>query len=110
MGLRDRIAGEAGAARSNGDDGDGVAYWRQRLLEEVDLDEIAVLSVGQRRARLEKVTGLLISAGRGRSCRPPRGSRLIRRVVDEALGLGVLEPLLADETITEIMVNGPADI
>jgi pilus assembly protein CpaF len=35
---------------------------------------------------------------------------IIRRVVDEALGLGVLEPLLADESITEIMVNGPRDV
>jgi len=31
--------------------------------------------------------------------------RLIKEVVDEAVGLGPLEDLLADETITEIMVN-----
>lgn len=31
--------------------------------------------------------------------------RLIREVVDEAVGLGPLEDLLADETVTEIMVN-----
>ena len=37
-------------------------------------------------------------------------SALIRQIVDEALGLGVLEPLLADESITEIMVNGPNDV
>ena len=37
-------------------------------------------------------------------------SQLIRRVVDEALGLGVLEPLLDDASITEIMVNGPDSI
>jgi pilus assembly protein CpaF len=30
--------------------------------------------------------------------------------VDEALGLGVLEPLLADDTVTEIMVNGPDNV
>ena len=35
---------------------------------------------------------------------------LIRRVIDEAIGLGVLEPLLADPSITEIMVNGPGDV
>ena len=33
---------------------------------------------------------------------------LAQRVVDEALGLGPLEPLLRDPTITEIMVAGPA--
>ncbi|AIA56438.1 MULTISPECIES: ATPase, T2SS/T4P/T4SS family [Acidithiobacillus] len=31
--------------------------------------------------------------------------RLIKEVVDEAVGLGPLEDLLADETVTEIMVN-----
>ena len=30
--------------------------------------------------------------------------------MDDALGLGVLEPLLADPSVTEIMVNGPRDV
>ena len=48
-------------------------------------------------------------AGRTIAVEADAGERaaLVRRVVDEALGLGVLEPLLADETVTEIMVNGP---
>jgi len=33
-------------------------------------------------------------------------SRAIKEVLDEALGLGPLEDLLADQTVTEIMVNG----
>ena len=37
-------------------------------------------------------------------------TRLIRRVIDEAIGLGVLEPLLADPSVTEIMVNGPDEV
>lgn len=36
--------------------------------------------------------------------------RLFEQIVAEILGLGPLEPLLADETITEIMVNGPKKI
>ena len=47
------------------------------------------------------------SAARARCCPPPSAPQLIRRVVDEALGLGILEPLLEDASITEIMVNGP---
>jgi pilus assembly protein CpaF len=36
--------------------------------------------------------------------------RLAEAVVAEVTGLGPLEPLIADETITEIMVNGPEHI
>ena len=58
MGLRDRIVAER-----PGDDGspEGVGYYRRRLLEEVDLNEIAVLSEEQRRARLERVVGRMVS-------------------------------------------------
>lgn len=37
-------------------------------------------------------------------------SELKRQVVAEAVGLGALEPLLADDSITEIMVNGADQI
>ncbi|WP_435419395.1 CpaF family protein [Parerythrobacter aurantius] len=36
--------------------------------------------------------------------------RLVDEVLDELLGLGPLEPLLADETITDILVNGHRDV
>ncbi len=32
---------------------------------------------------------------------------LLARLIDDVLGLGPLEPLMRDETVTEIMVNGP---
>ena len=37
-------------------------------------------------------------------------ARITRLAQAELLGLGPLEPLLADESITEIMVNGPDQI
>jgi pilus assembly protein CpaF len=36
--------------------------------------------------------------------------RLFEAIVAEILGLGPLEPLLADDSITEIMVNGPKNV
>ena len=86
-----------------------VADFRERLLSEIDLLELSKLELPQRRARLERVmTHLVASHGPLLSSRERTG--LIRRVVAEALGLGVLEPLLADDAITEIMVNGPDQI
>lgn len=37
-------------------------------------------------------------------------TELQRQIVAEAVGLGALEPLLADDAVTEIMVNGPDQI
>jgi pilus assembly protein CpaF len=36
--------------------------------------------------------------------------RLFEQIVSEILGLGPLEPLIADPTITEVMVNGAKNI
>jgi pilus assembly protein CpaF len=37
----------------------------------------------------------------------PEQEELVRLLLDDMLGLGPLEPLLADDSITDIMVNGP---
>ncbi|MFI1354020.1 CpaF family protein [Streptomyces sp. NPDC020898] len=110
MSLRSRIASPDdhgnGTAR---EDGHVVATYRAKLLEEIDLAEMSGLAAAERRVRLERVLGHIISR-EGPVLSSAERSQLIRRVVDEALGLGVLEPLLADASITEIMVNGPDSI
>ena len=35
---------------------------------------------------------------------------MLEQITDEIVGLGPLEPLLRDETITEVMVNGPRQV
>ena len=40
----------------------------------------------------------------------PERRRLFEQIVAEILGLGPIEPLLADESITEVMVNGAKNI
>ena len=42
----------------------------------------------------------------------PRGerARIVTDICDEILGLGPIEPLLKDESITEVMINGPKKI
>ncbi|MGP3927141.1 CpaF family protein [Streptomyces sp. 8N616] len=108
MSLRARITApeENGGAR---EDGHLVAVYRAKLLEEIDLAEMSALAAAERRARLERVLGHIISR-EGPVLSTAERSQLIRRVVDEALGLGVLEPLLEDASITEIMVNGPDQV
>ncbi|ATL30158.1 CpaF family protein [Streptomyces formicae] len=107
MSLRDRVAPTHQTEPSR-DDG-LVAIYRSKLLEEIDLAEMSSLAAADRRVRLERVLGHIISR-EGPVLSTSERSQLIRRVVDEALGLGVLEPLLADASITEIMVNGPDSV
>ncbi|MEU0394716.1 CpaF family protein [Streptomyces sp. NPDC006208] len=86
-----------------------VGVYRTKLLEEIDLAEMSALSAADRRARLERVLGHIISR-EGPVLSTAERTQLIRRVVDEALGLGILEPLLEDASISEIMVNGPDQV
>ncbi len=105
MALRDRLAAE----ERHDEDNDLAKVYRERLLEEIDVDELARLSPAQRRVRLERVLSRLLSMDGPVLSARERGA-LVQRITDDALGLGVLEPLRADESITEIMVNGPDDV
>ncbi|MFC9086289.1 CpaF family protein [Nocardiopsis dassonvillei] len=107
MGLKDRL--EEDRAVEGRSERSSVTHWRRRLLEEINLEDLTRLTLAQRRVRLEKVVGHILTR-EGPVLSDRERSALIRRVVDEALGLGVLEPLLADETVTEIMVNGPNNV
>ncbi|GGP51478.1 MULTISPECIES: CpaF family protein [Streptomyces] len=108
MSLRARITAPE---ETRGGEGDAhlVATYRGKLLEEIDLAEMSSLAAAERRARLERVLGHILSR-EGPVLSTGERAQLIRRVVDEALGLGVLEPLLEDASVTEIMVNGPDQI
>lgn len=109
MGLKERIAaGHLESGRGAEEvtlDREAVTYIRGKLIEEVDLGELSQLSPSLRRARLEQTVGRILSRD-GRPLSPAQRGALIRQIVDESVGLGVLEPLLADPSITEIMVNG----
>ena len=82
-----------------------VRRLKRLLLDEVDLHELGRLDESQRRVRLERVLAHLVSR-EGIILSTRERNSLVRRVVDEAVGLGVLEPILADPTVSEIMING----
>lgn len=108
MSLKARLTAPEAASTAY-DESQLVAVFRAKLLEEIDLAEMSSLAAADRRDRLERVLGHIVSR-EGPVLSTHERAALIRRVVDEALGLGILEPLLEDASITEIMVNGPDHI
>ncbi|MCR2052455.1 CpaF family protein [Actinomyces bowdenii] len=107
MALRDRVLRDQDQPTNERES--LVSVYRSRLLEEVDLNEVSSLSMPQRRARLERMLSRILSA-EGPVMSSPERAQLIERVVDESVGLGILEPLIADQSVTEIMVNGAGSI
>jgi Flp pilus assembly CpaF family ATPase/MinD-like ATPase involved in chromosome partitioning or flagellar assembly len=61
------------------------------------------------RTKIEELTRDILSE-RNDLGGPEDISEIRREIIDEALGLGPLEDLLADESVTEIMVNGPDEV
>ena len=61
------------------------------------------------RSHVESVLARIISE-EGLALTRAERLRLLDSVTDEIIGLGPVEPLIRDETITEVMVNGPRQI
>ena len=86
----------------------------RRLVDEMNMEQQKRLTSGQQdRRELEAM--IVSSCNRVLDANPfviPRGERsaIVADVLDEVLGLGPIEPLLKDESISEIMVNGPKSI
>ena len=81
---------------------------QNKLLAELD-PSMDVSQTAEVRRTIEELFENILAEEKIVLSRPER-RRLFEQIVAEILGLGPLEPLLADETITEIMVNGAKNI
>lgn len=78
------------------------------LLQEIDRD-IDVSKPDEVRHKIETMFDEMLVQENliiGRADR----QRLLEQIVAEIMGLGPIEPLLADDSITEVMVNGPSAV
>jgi pilus assembly protein CpaF len=103
----------AGATKASDDEADPQRRARrmchQKLLEAKELKRIDFekISDAEARDRTERVVVSIIKELESEEALPEGIDRhlLLKEVLDEALGLGPLEDLLADDDINEIMVN-----
>ena len=77
----------------------------QRLLKVMDLSLIGTLEDREARRQIREICDQLMQEQQTPLSLASR-QRIVRRIEDEVLGLGPLEPLLADKSISDILVNG----
>jgi pilus assembly protein CpaF len=81
---------------------------RRLLQEEVvrAFDQLVDVPDAEIRARVNEIADR-VTAGNSFAVTRDERLGLVQELVDEVIGFGPLEPYLKDETITEVMVNGP---
>lgn len=86
------------------------AALKRALVDRLGLREMASLvssgDVTRARDELSVACVAAINAGEVAGAEALDVEALVREVIDEVLGLGPLQPLLDDDSITEVMVNG----
>ena len=91
------------------EDEDTVHAVHQRLIMDMDLSAVEKLGPARGREAVESGVRALV-AEVAPQLFGERKELVVRRVVDDAIGLGPLEPLLNDSSISEVMVNAPDEI
>lgn len=94
--------------------GDGaLEQLKEHIQAFVSIDEIAAIMAQQpSRARneLKSACRQAFEGAAWAGVSERERQRLTDDLIDTVFGFGPLEPLLADESVTEVMVNGPSDV
>jgi len=78
----------------------------QKLVKIMDLSLITSMEENEARIQIREVAHRLISEVDSMTLNAKSRQHVIKLIEDEILGLGPLEPLLTDHTISDILVNG----
>lgn len=92
---------------------DADAYWRDRVHEKVlkrlDLAAIGLMDETTAREEVRAAVQQLMSS-ESMPLTVQARQRIATRIEDEIMGLGPIEPLLADHTVADILVNGSGQV
>lgn len=81
----------------------------QRVVKMLDLTMLATFEDKEARAQIRETCEALM-AQESLPLNVPTRQRIIKEIEDEILGLGPLEQLLSDPSVSDILVNGPNQI
>jgi len=80
-----------------------------RLIEEIDLSKLGELDEGEMRRQVRRLVGDFARDSR-LALNTAELDQMGEEVFDEMVGLGPIEPLLKDESINDILINGPFQV
>ena len=116
MSLRDRIEQsnpDAGTASGRPAQARGTALLKsrihQKIITEVDLGAMEKMAPERLRAELKAISERLLDEERATVNEAER-RQIVEAIQNEMMGLGPIEPLLADSTISDILVNSSANV
>jgi len=81
---------------------------QSRVIQDLD-PKLDLSNQVEVRRQIEEIFGKVIDE-EGLALTRAERVRMLEQITDEIIGLGPLEPLLRDESITEVMVNGPRQV
>ncbi len=81
---------------------------QQRVIADLD-PKLDLTNQVEVRRQIEEVFSIAVDE-EGLALTRAERVRMLEQITDEIVGLGPLEPLLRDESITEVMVNGPRQV
>ena len=85
-------------------------FYHKKLLETLDLGLLASLEKERAKSDLHEAVIQLMSEDSTHPLSAEGRKRVIRQIEDEVFGLGPLEPLLSDATVSDILVNGAKSV
>ncbi|CAA0113312.1 Putative conjugal transfer protein [BD1-7 clade bacterium] len=87
--------------------------WRLAIRQQIfaTIDPAVAVSLEKERLRQQLIQGVNQIASDNRYLlSEPEQQQLAELLLDEMLGIGAIEPLMHDDTVTDILVNGPKDV
>ncbi|MGF1813367.1 CpaF family protein [Vibrio splendidus] len=85
-------------------------FFHKQLLETLDLGLLSSLEKERAKLDLHEAIVQLMADDGSHALSAEGRKRVIKQIEDEVFGLGPLEPLLADQTVSDILVNGPKSV
>ena len=109
MRLADRLSGKGGKGDGAGELEQSLGTMHREVVDRLDMAGVRQADPESLRAHVSELVQQILARQNAQVTEQQR-ERFVTAIVDEIVGLGPLQPLLADPSISDILVNGPNNV